>query len=635
MNKFCTKCGTRNEGDALFCAKCGNKFEIRQDRVVSEDDEPTIQIVENESRYYSGDDERTVAIHNSGREAPEADRTVFAGNPDATGAGRGAPQFNRETPGVRWEPPADNRGTPGAGRTVPGFNPDATSVGMGMPGGNRGPSDVTVSLPRGSAGVPGTGMGAQQGPSSAGTKICRNCGATIAGDSKFCFSCGSPYEGGGGSAPAGPAFGGPMGPMPGGPAGPIPTGPAIPPGPMGVTPAVPPRKKKKISGAVIAISIIAVLLLAVAGLFAVGYFTDVEIPVVSPLLDKIVKEDEDEEASDEETEDEEDGESESETGDEDGTAEDESSTGEDGTEAESTTEAETTAPAPAALELKKGETVQFGSYPQSLVSDADLNGKLNQLAADLDWISYRYTSGSGTKGSMTENDNMKYVDVEYEGQKYRGVFIASYRPYWSYLQSSAEKSQQDDNGYKTGTNYWFRYEPLSWIVLDESSGLVLSKMAIDSQPHTQEIYTGSSETYLNKNCTYYASDYENSYLRQWLNNDFYNTAFSETEKTNISPRVWNNSSATAKYSKYNSASTKDNIAVLSYSEAINTSYGFSGSVTVKDKARQSFGTDYAKCQGLYLGSGGQCSNAHLRSPGAVRISPPGSIRTATSMRTVW
>ncbi len=24
--KFCSECGTKNEGDAIFCAECGHKF---------------------------------------------------------------------------------------------------------------------------------------------------------------------------------------------------------------------------------------------------------------------------------------------------------------------------------------------------------------------------------------------------------------------------------------------------------------------------------------------------------------------------------------------------------------------------------------------------------------------------------
>lgn len=68
----------------------------------------------------------------------------------------------------------------------------------------------------------------------------------------------------------------------------------------------------------------------------------------------------------------------------------------------------------ASLGYVVGDTVEFGSYPQSEVTDSELISELESLT--LDWVSYGFLSGNGEFGSMAESDYMKYADVELGGE---------------------------------------------------------------------------------------------------------------------------------------------------------------------------------------------------------------------------
>ena len=198
---------------------------------------------------------------------------------------------------------------------------------------------------------------------------------------------------------------------------------------------------------------------------------------------------------------------------------------------------------------------------------------------------------------MKPSDYMKYADIVFSGNKYRAVTFSEYRPYCTGYTHS-DGTYQDDNGYYTGNTYYFKYEPLKWRVLDASTGLVICDSAIDSQPYNNYILYSGSEYWGDSNKKHYASNWEYSSLRAWLNNDFYNTAFSKMQQERIKELTRENKSTYD--SKYDSNPTSDKITLLSYWDALNTSYGFSSSYNTNDTARQRKGTDYAKCQGLWV-----------------------------------
>ena len=274
------------------------------------------------------------------------------------------------------------------------------------------------------------------------------------------------------------------------------------------------------------------------------------------------------------------------------------------------------------------DTLYYGTYPQSGVTDETTVAALNEKLTDDGWVSYGYYSGTGTKddGNMVPSDYMNYQDVVLDGVKYRAVTFDTYRPYYTgYTTSTSVSTYQDDNGYTYGNVYWFKFEPIEWRVLDPESGLVMCETIIDSQPYNNYLLNADSEYWGDSGKTYYASNYAKSNIRDWLNSDFYNTAFSDEQKLNIKTTTLNNDgyytlTGTTGYEKYDAPSTNDKVFLLSYDEASNDSYGFSTSYSNYDSSRQAKGSDYAKCLGLYVyNSSGRsydgCSNWRLRSPG--------------------
>ncbi len=244
-----------------------------------------------------------------------------------------------------------------------------------------------------------------------------------------------------------------------------------------------------------------------------------------------------------------------------------------------------------------GDITQWGAYPQSKVNDETLTAILDEMAPEWDeWISYGYYSGENSiSGSMKPGDWMRYIDITYDGEKYRGVRFTHYRPKYTLESLGTYSSYQDNNGYYTNTNYWFRFEPINWRVLDPDTGLVICETIIDSQPFSNTLYGRQQNSqvinmsyYNDASCTILACDYETSSIRKWLNDDFYNTAFSEAEKEGISTATVNN----------NVYYKSDKIFLLSYDESINSAYGFDSSQSKCDKARRIYGSEYAKAQGL-------------------------------------
>lgn len=271
---------------------------------------------------------------------------------------------------------------------------------------------------------------------------------------------------------------------------------------------------------------------------------------------------------------------------------------------------------------KVGDIIEFGSYPQSKVTDSSLVSALDSVSKN--WVSYGYYSGTGNIGTMVQGDWMKYADFTYNGIKYRAVTFSQYRPYWPTEASSSDNSSQYFNGYTPNNIYYFKYEILKWRVLDPSTGLVLCESVIDSQAYSNTIYRHGTDPYYtdpesamwnDAEHTHYANDYATSSIRAWLNDDFYNTAFSSSQKASILISELDNKAYTTSRSEYDSETTYDKVFLLSWSEMQNTAYGFPAHTDYSSSARQAKGTDYAECQGLYVEPSSGCAFQRLRSAG--------------------
>jgi hypothetical protein len=274
--------------------------------------------------------------------------------------------------------------------------------------------------------------------------------------------------------------------------------------------------------------------------------------------------------------------------------------------------------------VEKGGTVQFGTYPQSKVTDTTLLSTLNSERGTLPtaansqaWTSYGYYI-SGSVSSY-----MWYIDITNEADEYRGVYFTRYRPFITTFPSSTNYTYQRDNGYTTSSVYWFKYEPITWRVLDVQSGsaFLMADLVLDSQDYH---YSTSDRTI--GGSTVYPNNYKESHIRSWLNDNFYNTAFTAEEKARIQTTTVDNSVAsTGEYpNQYACANTSDKVFLLSYAEATSATYGLS-----TDASRQLKPSAYAQSQGVFTYSGN--SYWWLRSPyyndayDARPVSPDGSV----------
>lgn len=230
---------------------------------------------------------------------------------------------------------------------------------------------------------------------------------------------------------------------------------------------------------------------------------------------------------------------------------------------------------------KEGDSIFFGEYPQSLVEDSDITNALADEAGQLptvdgendDWTSYGYFHyDAGTEAKIEEN--MWYIDVQFEGAKYRGVYFTDYRCYNVYDSTTAER--QKKNKYLTSTLYWFKWEPIEWIAHETDKGTMLTaNLALDTQ-----VWDTSED-----------SLYRDSDIRKWLNETFYNTAFDYLDKTLIpTTEVANDAASTDKEGNtYVTESTQDKVFLLSRYESEN----ILSTKRIKPTA-------YAQSQGAYV-----------------------------------
>ena len=265
-----------------------------------------------------------------------------------------------------------------------------------------------------------------------------------------------------------------------------------------------------------------------------------------------------------------------------------------------------------------GDIIEYGTYPQSRVTDESLLAVLPTLPGE--WKHFgEYSVSVNYTFELTGN---RYIDVVYQNTKYRGVIIDDYKPFSTPV--GAEMTTQEMNGYLQGGTYWFKYEPLRWRVLDPQSGLVMSSTLIDSQPfviymeqtYAPDFYEGEygSSTYVGHTAS--GEEYHAGWWRtvsEWLNEDFMSTSFSAAQQENIKPDTqtndyWytGNDAGLANYGvhKYDAPQTNDKIFLPSWDALCNTSYGFNGTARAADPARALKSTDYAKMQGIYVARDG-------------------------------
>lgn len=158
-----------------------------------------------------------------------------------------------------------------------------------------------------------------------------------------------------------------------------------------------------------------------------------------------------------------------------------------------------------------------------------------------------------------------------------------------------DDTKQYGNGYSVNTVYWFKYEPVKWLILEESGGKAFlhADIGLDSQAYYIDCspYTIDDETV-------YPNNYAHSSIRAWLNDTFYNTVFNDSEKEIILTTTVDNSVASTglDVNEYACEDTSDKVFLLSYEEAMNCIKG--ETLVEGDMKRKRQSSDYAKCQGI-------------------------------------
>ena len=162
-----------------------------------------------------------------------------------------------------------------------------------------------------------------------------------------------------------------------------------------------------------------------------------------------------------------------------------------------------------------------------------------------------------------------------------------------------------------GTTYYFKVEPIKWKILQVNGTeyKLVTDLIIDNQK-----FHSSTSTRTIDGKTIYANNYEHSDIRKWLNEEFYNKAFTKELQAYINTTFVDNSLASTgnASNSYICNDTYDKVYLLSCKDVTNEEYGFTN-----EASRQKQLTDYAKAKGCYMATSTDCYNNGyywLRSP---------------------
>ncbi len=229
---------------------------------------------------------------------------------------------------------------------------------------------------------------------------------------------------------------------------------------------------------------------------------------------------------------------------------------------------------------RDGRYIYFGEYPQSLKED-----------------DVRVAEEASENGYYVGEDGAYYAKVVATPHTFEYVFA-------------------NGDSVMTGETYYFKVEPIRWYVLTENSteGTVklLCNSVISAMSYQDDYYYNTS------NNTYYttangapagtfANNYKYSAVRNWLLNEFYNTAFDETQQALMQTMFVDNSAATTikETNPFTCENTNDKVTLLSFKDTINTAFGFQKYAITEDALRMLKTTDYARAIGAWTSTSGR------------------------------
>lgn len=240
-------------------------------------------------------------------------------------------------------------------------------------------------------------------------------------------------------------------------------------------------------------------------------------------------------------------------------------------------------------EIGSGDVIEFGSYPQTHVTDEALIAELNEKLTADNWTSLEFHESDMVSDSQIMED-ANYQDVVFNGEKYRAVLCERRRP----VLAGSSLTPAALNGYAMGTVHWFLFEPIRWTVLDAAEGFLCSEMILESRAVCDMLYydTASGTKHPDPELTAEINNYQASSIRQWLNTSFLSSAFDPDEQNVILMTEVDNSINAYGEEEYSCPDTTDKVFLPGAQEVCYEGY------FPDNASRMKKYTDYAAMEGI-------------------------------------
>ena len=211
--------------------------------------------------------------------------------------------------------------------------------------------------------------------------------------------------------------------------------------------------------------------------------------------------------------------------------------------------------------------IYFGNYPQTEITDSTTIAAIESAISE-----------SGVEANAG-------IDVVVDGTKYRRI---------------SKRDTNYDRYFGNDDYRYFKWEKIKWKVLENNGNtlFVVADNAVDCKNYNDPLTKAT---------------WEDSTLRSWLNDSFYNEAFTDDEQKAITEQNVVNENNPI-YDTEGGKDTKDKLYLLSIGEGMNGDYGFCSEFCNYSLSREVMASDYAWIRGTYRDRGNKCV-WWLRSPG--------------------
>lgn len=210
------------------------------------------------------------------------------------------------------------------------------------------------------------------------------------------------------------------------------------------------------------------------------------------------------------------------------------------------------------------KTVTYGMYPQTVETNEEILEQLDQVFVNQDAI-YQ----------LNDKYYVKTTSNVFKGESY---------------------TFNNGNSIINNNEYWFRCEPIVWNVISNNDNVyyLLSSLLLDTA-----FYQNNYDERTINDTKIYSNNYEYSYIRNWLNSEFYSLAFMLNDTCIIEETIDNSAKSTDDLNnKYCSNDTKDKVYLPSYDDYLNSNYNFDSTNNLSN-TRTCKTTDYSRVKGAW------------------------------------